>query len=167
MHSIKKKVTPDNYIQAIAWVTTLFTRSAAANEVLYFEVGEYDEKKSDGQREKFHAMIGDINKTGVVVIPGRRIYMTNYDPEGCKALLVSWFCKEVEGSEVTIPNPPRTITCPISGDKITIRPSTVKWGKKLTCIFVEWLYATGALAGVTWSEKALSVYEEYKELTAK
>ena len=124
---------------------------------------EFQAPKSDIQREKFHAMIGDIKKTGVIQIPGRRIVMNDYDNEQCKALLVMWFTNEVKGTDITIPNPPRHFICPISGENITIRPSTIKWGKKLTCAFVEWLYATGSMASVTWSEPALAAYNEYRE----
>lgn len=124
---------------------------------------EFQEPKSDQLREKFHAMIGDIKKTGVIQIPGRRIVMNDYDNDQCKALLVMWFTNEVKGTDIEIPNPPRHFLCPITGENITIRPSTTKWGKKLTCAFVEWLYATGAMANVTWSEPALAAYAEYRE----
>jgi hypothetical protein len=125
-----------------------------------------EEPKSDIQREKFHAMIGDIHKTGVIHIPGRRIVMSNYTPEKCKALLVMWFCneiKELNDEKIKIPNPPETFDCPLTGETITIRPSTIKWGKKLTCVFVDWLYATGSMAGVRWSEKGLEAYQSYRE----
>ena len=36
---------------------------------------DYDTQKSDIQREKFHAMIGDIQKTGVIVLPFKKIIM--------------------------------------------------------------------------------------------
>ena len=124
---------------------------------------EYDPPKSDIQREKFHAMIGDIKKTGVITIPGRRIVMNDYDNEQCKALLVMWFTNEVSGTDIAIPNPPRHFLCPITGESITIRPSTIKWGKKLTCSFTEWLYATGSMANVKWSEAGLAAYESYRE----
>jgi hypothetical protein len=127
---------------------------------------DYDAPKSDIQREKFHAMIGDIQKTGIITIPGRRIVMANYTPEKCKALLVMWFCneiKELNDEKIKIPNPPESFDCPLTGETITIRPSTTKWGKKLTCVFVDWLYATGSMAGVRWSEKGLEAYELYRE----
>lgn len=124
---------------------------------------EFQEPKSDGQREKFHAMIGDINKTAVISIPGRKVFMNRYDAEQCKALLVMWFANEKADMGDPVPNPPRHFRCPITGENITIRPSTIKWGKKLTCEFVEWLYATGTDAGTAWNEPALKAYQEYKE----
>lgn len=165
MEPIRKRVNQIEQInKALNWLDGAFVKILAAGKVPYVEIGiELDEPKSDIQREKFHAMIGDIKKTGVIVIPGRRIVMNDYDNEQCKALLVMWFVNEVKGSEITIPNPPRHFKCPITGENITIRPSTIKWGKKLTCAFVEWLYATGAMAGVKWSEKALEAYQSYRE----
>lgn len=124
---------------------------------------EFDPPKSEIQREKFHAMIGDIQKTGVIVMPGRKVLMSQYSLEKCKALLVMWFANEMRDMGTPIPNPPENFECPLTGESITIRPSTTKWGKKLTCIFVEWLYATGAMAGVIWSEKAIEAYNSYRE----
>lgn len=127
---------------------------------------DFDKPKSDIQREKFHAMIGDIQKTGVIVMPGRKVVMSHYSLEKCKALLVMWFCNEIKqlnDEKIKIPNPPESFDCPLTGETITIRPSTTRWGKKLTCVFVEWLYATGAMAGVKWSEEALQAYQSYRE----
>ena len=165
MEPIRKRVHQlDQVNKALNWLDGAFVKILGAGKVPYVEVGiESDEPKSDGQREKFHSMIGDIKKTGVIQIPGRRIIMNDYDNEQCKALLVMWFTNEVKGTDIEIPNPPRHFLCPITGENITIRPSTTKWGKKLTCAFVEWLYATGAMAGVKWSEPALKAYEEYRE----
>jgi hypothetical protein len=124
---------------------------------------DLEEEKSDNQREKFHAMINDVNKTGVITMPGKRIVMINYDADQCKALLVMWFANEKALLGEKLPKPPSNFTDPLTGQNITIRPSTKTWGKKLTCDFVEFLYATGALAGVKWSEPALKEYQSYKE----
>lgn len=165
MDPIRKRVSQlDQVNKALNWLDGAFVKILGAGKIPYVEIGiDSGEPKSDIQREKFHAMIGDIKKTGVIVIPGRRIVMNDYDNEQCKALLVMWFTNEVEGTDIVIPNPPRHFLCPITGENITIRPSTTKWGKKLTCAFVEWLYATGAMAGVKWSEPALKAYAEYRE----
>ena len=165
MDPIRKRVHQLEQVnKAINWLDGAFVKILGAGKVPYFEIGiESDEPKSDGQREKFHAMIGDIKKTGVIVIPGRRIVMNDYDNEQCKALLVMWFTNEVAGTDIAIPNQPRHFLCPITGENITIRPSTIKWGKKLTCAFTEWLYATGSMANVKWSEAGLAAYESYRE----
>lgn len=124
---------------------------------------EIEQPKSDNQREKFHAMIGDIQATGVLVIPSKRIVFSRYDKEQCKALLVMWFANEKSEMGEPIPNPPQNFLCPITGENISIRPSTTKWGKRLTCEFVEWLYSIGAMSNTVWSEKAIEAYQSYKE----
>lgn len=149
------------------WTKTAIAKGRAVKIIAVTDDDpDFDTQKSDVQREKFHAMIGDINKTGVIVMPGRRVVLSNYSADECKALLVIWFCneiKELNDEKIKIPKPPKTIDCPLTGEKITIRPSTIEWGKKLTRIFVEWLYATGSMAGVKWSESAIVEYESYRE----
>ncbi len=134
-------------------------------EIMFLLEGRKAEDKTDIQREKFHAMIGDVQKTGVIVLPGRKIILSQYTPEKVKALLVVWFVNEKKelGQFSDIPNPPETFDCPITGESITIRPSTIKWGKKLTAEFIEFIYATGTLANTKWSEPALKVYQEYRQ----
>ena len=124
---------------------------------------EEEEEKSDVQRCKFHAMIGDINKKCIIRAPSIRVDMSSYTYAQCKALLVIWFYKEKLFSGETIPNPPTHFTDPLTGEEITERPSTMAWGKKLTAEFVEYLYATGNAGGTAWSEPALKQYESYRQ----
>lgn len=169
MPSIRKEILDFSDIdKGMAWFDSQATKLLNAGKQPYLVVGYYDESdkeepKSDIQREKFHAMIGDIQKTGVIVIPGRKIVMSNYTADKCKALLVMWFANEMRDIGEPIPNPPENFECPLTGETITIRPSTTKWGKKITQLFVEFLYATGAMSGTRWSEKALKEYESYKQ----
>jgi hypothetical protein len=153
--------------KVVSWVISQMEKGKAVKIItLTDDEPDFDIAKSDGQREKFHAMISDIKKTGVIVMPGRKVVMNDYDGDVCKALLVMWFCNEIKqlnDEKIKIPNPPKTIVCPLTSEQITIRPSTIPWGKKLTRVFVEWLYATGAMAGVKWSEKAIEAYESYRE----
>ncbi len=154
-------------VKLIAWGRTAIAKGKSFKVfAVTDDEPDFDPPKSDIQREKFHAMIGDIQETGVIVMPGRKIILKNYSPEKCKAMLVMWFCneiKELNDEKIKIPNPPQSFDCPLTGETITIRPSTIKWGKKLTRVFVEWLYATGAMAGVKWSEEAIEAYQSYKE----
>lgn len=145
------------------WLTQAIRRGSVKLSAITSDEPDFDTDKSAGQREKFHAIIGDINKTGVIVIPGRRIVMSDYDADQCKALLVMWFAAEKEQLGEPLPKPPRSFIDPISGQSISIRPSTTTWGKKLTCQFVEFLYMTGAMADVKWSEPAIKEYENYRE----
>lgn len=122
-----------------------------------------EEPKSDESRKKFHAMIGDINKTGVLTLPGKRIVMKDYDAEQCKALLVMWFANEYAQLGEKLPKAPSNFLDPITGQNISIRPSTKEWGKKVTRDFVEFLYGTGAMMNTKWSEPAIKEYESYRE----
>lgn len=122
---------------------------------------EEEEEKSDEQRCKFHAMIGDINKKCIIRAPSIRVDMSSYNFKRCKSLLVIWFYKEKLLNGEAIPNPPTHFTDPLSGEEITERPSTMEWGKKLTSEFVEYLYATGVTGGTIWSEPALKEYAEW------
>jgi len=169
MARAEKIIDGDVQIEPFAAKLTEWLRKAiklGAVRIVAENTDGEEEPKSDGQREKFHAMIGDIKKTGVIVMPGRKVVMNDFDDEVCKALLVMWFCneiKELNDEKIKIPNPPRTIVCPLTSERITIRPSTIPWGKKLTRVFVEWLYATGDMAGAKWSEAGLAAYESYRE----
>lgn len=165
---IDGEVQVDHFsVSLSAWLRTAIAKGKAVRvQAITDDEPDFDAPKSDVQREKFHAMIGDIQKTGVIQLPGKRIVFGKYSPEKCKALLVMWFVNEIEqlnDEKLKIPNPPENFDCPITGQTITIRPSTTKWGKKLTCAFVEFLYATGSMAGVRWSEPALEAYAEYRE----
>jgi hypothetical protein len=126
-------------------------------------ISRHDPVRNWLQNRKFHAMIADINAMGVVRIPSRTIRLKEYDAGQCKALLVIWFCNEKAQAGEELPNPPRSFECPITGQQISIRPSTTEWGKKLTCEFVEWLYSFGAHYGVTWSEQSIKQYQSYRE----
>jgi len=166
MARAEKIIDGDVQIEPFAAKLTEWLRKAiklGAVRIVAENTDGEEEPKSDIQREKFHAMIGDINKTGVIVMPGRRVVLSDYDPEQCKALLVMWFANEKAAMGEALKKPPRHFTCPLTGEEITIRPSTIQWGKKLTCEFVEYLYATGAMTNTVWSEKALEAYESYRE----
>lgn len=165
---VEAEIQVENFGKSIVgWLKAAISKGKAVKVLaITDDEPDFDTAKSDGQREKLHAMIGDIKKTGVIVMPGRKVVMNDFDDEVCKALLVMWFCneiKELNDEKIKIPNPPRTIVCPLTGERITIRPSTIPWGKKLTRVFVEWLYATGVMAGTKWSEKGLAAYESYRE----
>jgi len=148
--------------RALNWVDGNVCKALESGPV-EIELRRPEPPKSDVQREKFHAMIGDIQKTGKLKIPSKLIDFSVYDLEQCKALLVMWFANEKRDMGEPVPNPPRNFICPITGENISIRPSTIKWGKKLTCEFVEWLYSIGSMTGAKWSDPAIKAYNEYRE----
>lgn len=123
-------------------------------------------KRGSLSNAKFHAMIADLNKQAVITMPGKRVALSKYDAETCKALLVIWFAKERELNGEPLRKPPRTEIDPMTGERISIRPSTTQWGVKDTSDFIEFLYSLGAASGVNWSEPALREYESYKEARA-
>lgn len=151
-----------NVNKALNWIDGQLCKALESGPVR-ITLDRPEPPKSEVQREKFHAMIGDINRTGIISIPGRKIVMSDYDPDQCKALLVMWFANEKDQMGEPLAKPPRNFTDPLTGQQISIRPSTVQWGKKLTCEFVEWLYSMGANASVKWSEPAMKEYERYRE----
>lgn len=121
------------------------------------------EDRSIPQNDKIHAIFADIRQTGVIRMPGKRIVMSDYDEEAVKAFCVVWFAKEMAENGTPLPKPPRTVIDPISGDLVTIRPSTKDFGKKIMSEFIEWLYATGSQAGVIWSDPVLAFYDEARK----
>lgn len=162
--SIEKKIERiEDINRLLNWLDGVICKGLESGAVAIGVGRPENDGKSDDQREKFHAMIGDIQKTGVIVLPGKKIVMNRYTIEKAKALLVMWFVNEKKelGQIDDIPNPPESFDCPITGETISIRPSTTKWGKKLTSEFIEFLYATGTLANTVWSEPSMKVYEEW------
>jgi len=154
MARAEKLIEADIQIEGFAnnitgWLKVALSKGKAVKVLAVTDDEEdFDFEKSDIQRKKFHSMIADIQRMGVITIPGRKIIMRKYNLEQCKALLVMWFVNEINELNdpgIKIPNPPEYFDCPITGQTITIRPSTTKWGKKLTCVFVDFLYATGPL----------------------
>jgi|GEM_PF-5861701 len=163
MEPIKKIInTPTQIDQAFKYLDKFFTKALNSGHLPYFEIGLEDQRSSP-QNSKEHAMIGDIRKMAVIKIPGKKIIMSNYSFEECKALLLIWFVKEKESQSEKLPRPIDKIMCPIYGEYVSIRPSIKDLGKKLTCEFIEFLYSVGSESGVKWSEPSLACYAEYRE----
>lgn len=112
--------------------------------------------KSRLQEEKYHAMIGDIADT--VDVDGRK-----YDHETWKALLVDSFEQDLLSQGEGLRHPSRTVVTLDMMRAVTIRPSTTKFLKKEAGDFIEYLYSYGSNVGAVFSEKSLSIYEQYKE----
>ena len=129
----------------------------------YDDETETEEERTDLQRSKTHAMINDIAKQAIFKTPGLTVVMGNYDAEEAKALLVRWFERECAQLGEPLRHGSRIVVDPFTGENITIRASTIKFLKKETINFTEWLYATGADGGVKWSEPALKEYAQYRE----
>lgn len=162
--SITKTVeSREQLIKCLNWMDGMICKGLETGPVAV-TLGRPESARTGPQNSKSHAMYEDIRKMAVIALPGRRIVMADYDPSEAKALLVMWFANEraLEGRPLS--KPPRTVMCPITGENITVRPSTAEdFGKRDTAEFVEWLYATGTQAGVKWSEPAMKEYQSYRE----
>lgn len=148
--------------RALNWADGMILSALRGGSVV-MTLGRPEDKKSSSQNRKFHAMINDINKQAVFYVPGKRIVMSDYDSDQAKALLVMWFANEREAIGEPLPKPPRNFLCPVTGQQISIRPSTVEWKKSDTASFVEFLYMTGTMGKVKWSEPALKEYESWSQ----
>lgn len=161
MHT--KTITDKSQVNRLVnWVDGLTCKGLEGGAV-DVTISRHDPTKSWLANRKFHAMIADINRMAVIRIPSRTIKMADYDADQCKALLVMWFANEKAEMGDPLPKPPRSFLDPVTGQQISIRPSTTEWGKKITCEFVEWLYFIGSQYGVIWSEPAIQQYQSYRD----
>ena len=110
---------------------------------------------------KLHAMIGDIHKQAVIELEGAKIPLSCYESEVVKAFLVRWFDLELKECGEPLRKAGRHVVCPLTGDKMYVRPSTKDFSQKECGDFIEWLYQWGVNNGVTFSDPAMAVYEEY------
>lgn len=164
MTSIRKKITDKTIInKALNWIDGALCKIIDSGEIPYIEVGVIDDRTVP-QNARYHAMIGDINKQAVIKAPGVVVKMSNYHPDACKALLVSWFAREKALMGEPLRHPGRVIIDPLSGEQIHVRPSTTQFSKAEAGQFIEWLYALGADSGVIWSDPAIREYEQYINL---
>lgn len=147
---------------ALDWLYTMIQKGLQGGAV-EIAVYRHEDKRNGIQNEKIHAMFNDINKQAVISIPGKKIKLSEYDADECKALLIIWFANERALDGNPLPKPPRSIACPISGQLISIRPSTADMSKRDVAELVEWLYSIGDSSGVVWSEKASKSYGQYPE----
>lgn len=119
------------------------------------------ETKRRIQEQKYHAMINDISKTGVIELSGVETRVSS--SEAMKALLVYWFELELKSMGESLRHSGSTIICPRTAEVIQIRASTKKFTIKEGSAFIEFLYMKGAEMGVKWSEQVKG-FEEYPEL---
>lgn len=112
------------------------------------------------QNRKYHAIIGDI--ANQVTFEGRA-----FKAKIWKAKLVEQFEKELNAMGKTL-RVPSEVTRSLDGERIiTVRPSTTDFNKKEAAQFIEYIYSYGSDLGVRFTDKALSVYDEYKEARAE
>jgi len=147
----------------LTWVGAALRKGLEGGPVS-ITLGRPEEKRTLPQNSKTHAIYYDLKTQAVIVMPGRRIVLNDYTEAEVKALVVVWFAKERELEGRPLRKPPRTVLCPITGQNITVRPSTAEdFGKRDTAEFIEWLHALGADTGVIWGDPATAAFSEYRE----
>ena len=130
----------DSYEQAQALMTSVWPKVREAlvyGKKLTLEIK--DQKRSEDQNSKYHAMLGEIAEQASHL-------GSKWDAEDWKRLLVQEFCKEkgLPAGRV-IPN--------LSGDGICqLGQQTRHFSKEQASEFVEWLHAWGAENGITFTE---------------
>lgn len=102
---------------------------------------------------KQHAMIADIHHQA----------FRGYSFDGVKAVLVNQFALEMDEAGTPLRNPGERVWDWKTREPVYVRPTTTKFRKAEAGAFIEFLGSTGAELGIQWSEKALAVYEEYRE----
>ena len=115
---------------------------------------------------KLHAMIEDIRQQCVIKI-GVHVLDKSRELEVWKSLLVRWFDLELNEMGEPLKKGGRRIFDMMYGEWVYMRPSTTDFNQSEAGKFIEFLYAFGVEHGVKFTERALSVYDEYRELKNK
>lgn len=105
--------------------------------------------KSRGQEEKYHAMIGDIHKSGLFCFLGRR----DWSEEDVKRLLVDAFAAEMAAQGTPLQQAGQVVPSLDMMRTVQLGIQTRKFLKKEASAFVEYLYAYGAALGVEFSDR--------------
>lgn len=112
-------------------------------------VVKFDEpKKSRDQEEKYHAMIGEIHKSGLFCFLGRR----DWNGEDIKRLLVEAFANEMAEQGKPLSQSGRIVPSLDMQRTVQLGIQTRKFKKAEASAFVEYLYAYGASLGVEFSD---------------
>ena len=113
--------------------------------------------KSDMQRKKYHAMIGDF--ANQITFDGTK----KYDEGTWKARSLEQFAKDKELMGEPLRHGSKTVMSLDLERIITVRPSSEKLGVKEAADFIEYLYSKGAEMDVVWSDPEHQSYNDYKE----
>jgi hypothetical protein len=106
----------------------------------------YEEPRNRAQNKKLWAMLGDFVRCRVE-ISGRN----DWTQENWKCFIMSAFNGEMPAVG-------------LNGEPVTMGSSTSRLSKKRFAELIEFIYATGTMRCVKWSETAQAVYDEYKEM---
>lgn len=148
---ISRLITHEREIpMLVGWLQAMIPKGLPGGAVL---VSLGRQSRTQIQNEKFHAMIGDIHSQ----------CFRGYTKAGMKAVLVNQFALEMAENGEPLSHPGEQAWDWVNQCAVYVRPSTTEFTKKECAAFIEFLYATGSELDVKWSERALSVYEEYRQ----
>lgn len=105
--------------------------------------------KSRDQEEKYHAMIGDIRKSGLFCFLGRR----DWTEDDVKRLLVDAFAAEMLAQGSPLQQVGQVVPSLDMMRTVQLGIQTRKFTKKEASAFVEYLYAYGAMLGVQFADR--------------
>lgn len=146
------RLRPDNYQRALQHAGQLLADQFGAGRQA-LELAVREASKTREQEKKYHALIRDI----------RLQCFRASSEDAVKAVLVNQFALEMEAQGTPLANPGEMTWDWKNQCSVYVRPSTKKFRKAEASQFMEFLYAEGSELGVQWSEKALAVYDEYRE----
>lgn len=106
-------------------------------------------KKTRGQEEKYHAMVGDICKSGLFCFLGRK----DWSEEDIKRLLVDAFSAEMAAQGKPLSQAGQIVPSLDMQRTVQLGIQTRRFTKKEASDFVEYLYAYGAALGVEFAER--------------
>jgi len=105
--------------------------------------------KSRDQEEKYHAMLGDIRKSGLFRFLGR----SDWSEEDIKRLLVDAFAAEMAQQGTPLNQQGQVVPSLDMCRTVQLGIQTRRFRKKEASAFVEYLYAYGTALGVEFADR--------------
>ena len=113
------------------------------------EVRISEPKKSRDQEEKYHAIIGDIEKSKLFKFLGRN----DWSEEDIKRLLVESFAQEMIANGTPLSQSGRVVPSLDMQRTVQLGIQTRRFKKAEAAQFIEYLYSYGAQIGVEFDER--------------
>lgn len=105
--------------------------------------------KTRDQEEKYHAMIGDIKKSGKFMFMGH----TDWSKEDIKRLLIDAFARIRQSMGNPLRNAPRMVPSLDGNGVVYLNPRSRDFSREEASDFIEYLYSYGSELNVKWSEQ--------------
>lgn len=150
--------------KALDWVDICCTKIIDSAIPAYITVSNEppEQQRSSNENRKFHAIMSDIHRQGVMQFGPNTIVLSKYSFEECKTLLIAWFVEELKELGENIPKyaEVKTLVCPKTGKVYNQRGSTTKYSDKFCRLLCQFLWSTGAEIGVKFTDPATREYEK-------